>query len=143
MNKRNFAGRTSQMKAGLRRLIDARSLRNCSGWRGAMYLAGYYIECKLKVRLMEQHDTWTIEELENKLSQRNGKPIKAFTHSLEVLMTHTGSLDRMDSVTRRSFVICNRWKTDWRYDPNNGSQEECEIFIKAVEALGNFIDRNT
>lgn len=142
MSKRDFSGRTSQAKAGLKRLIDAKRLRDRAGWRGSMYLAGYYIECKLKARLMEMYDIWTLEELESKLSQRTGKPIKAFTHSIEVLMTHTGALKRMDSTARRSFVKCNRWRTDWRYDPSNGSKDECETFIKAVETLGHFIDRN-
>ncbi len=142
MSKRDFSGRTSQAKAGLKRLKDAKRLRNQSGWRGSMYLAGYYVECKLKARLMEMYDIWTLEELERKLYQRTGKPIKAFTHSIEVLMTHTGALNRMDNTARRSFTKCNQWRTDWRYDPSNGSRHECETFIEAVEILGNFIDRN-
>lgn len=142
MSKRDFSGRTSQAKAGIKRLSDAKKLRDREGWRGAMYLAGYYIECKLKARLMEMYDIWTLEELESKLSRRTGKSIKAFTHSIEVLMTHTGALKRMDSIARRSFAKCNQWRTDWRYDPSNGSKNECEAFINAVETLGHFIDRN-
>ncbi len=107
-----------------------------------MYLAGYYVECKLKVRLMEMYAIWTLKDLEHKLSQRVGRPINAFTHNIEVLMTYTGVLERMDITTRRSFTKCNLWRTDWRYDLSNGSRDECETFIEAVEALGNFIDRN-
>ncbi len=142
MSKKDFSGRTSQAKAGLKRLKDAKRLRDSSGWRGSMYLAGYYVECKLKARLMEIYDIWTLEELENKLSQRAGKSVKAFTHNIEVLITHTGVLKRMDSNARRSFAKCNQWKTDWRYDPDNGTKDECETFIEAVETLGHFIDRN-
>ncbi|MDM8522976.1 hypothetical protein QUF80_06340 [Desulfococcaceae bacterium HSG8] len=142
MNKRDFSGRTSQAKAGLKRLKDAKTLRDRESWRGSMYLAGYYIECKLKARFMEMYDIWTLEELESKLSQRAGKPVSAFTHSIEVLMTHTGALNRMDNNTRRYFAKCNQWKTDWRYDPGNGTMDECETFIEAVETLGHFIDRN-
>ena len=142
MSKREFSGRTSQAKAGMKRLRDAKRLRNSGGWRGSMYLAGYYVECKLKARLMEMYDIWTLEELENRLSGLAGKPVRAFTHSIEVLMTHTGVLRRMDSNVRRSFSKCNQWKTDWRYDPNDGTREECEQFIEAVEALGHFIDKN-
>ncbi len=57
-------------------------------------------------------------------------------------MTHTGTLNRMDNNVRRSFVKCNQWKTDWRYDPDNGTKEECEAFVRAVETLGRFIARN-
>lgn len=138
----NFSGRTSQAKAGAKRLKDAKRLRDHGRWRGSMYLAGYYVECKLKVRLMEMYAIWTLKDLEHKLSQRAGRPINAFTHNIEVLMTYTGALERMDITTRRSFTKCNLWRTDWRYDPSNGSRDECETFIEAVEALGNFIDRN-
>lgn len=142
MNRRDFSGRTSQAKAGFKRLKDAKRLRDQAGWRGAMYLAGYYIECKLKARLMEMYNIWTLEELENRLSQRTGKSVRAFTHSIEVLMTHTGAMKRMDDNVRRSFAKCNQWKTDWRYDPSEGTMDECEAFIQAVETLGHFIDRN-
>lgn len=142
MSKRDFSGRASQAKAGIKRLSDAKKLRDREGWRGAMYLAGYYIECKLKASLMEMHGIWTLEELESKLSQRTGKSIQAFTHNIEVLMIHTGALKRMDSIARRAFAKCNQWKTNWRYDPGNSSKDECEAFINAVETLGHFIDRN-
>lgn len=107
-----------------------------------MYLAGYYIECRLKTRLMEKYGIWTLEELETILSRRAGKSVRAFTHGIEVLMTQTGSMNRMDKNVRRSFTKCNQWKTDWRYDPDNGTEEECEAFVQAVETLGRFIDRN-
>jgi len=142
MRRRDFSGRTSQAKAGPKRLIDAKKLKDRARWRGSMYLAGYYIECKLKVRLMEMYDIWTLEEIESKLSQQTGKPINAFTHSIEVLMTFTGALKRMDGTVRRAFAKCNRWRTNWRYDPSEGSKDECETFLKAVETVGQFIDRN-
>lgn len=88
------------------------------------------------------YDLWSLEELEKELSKRSGKSIKAFTHSIEVLMSYTNALNRMDNNIRRSFAKCNQWKTEWRYDPRNGSKEECEIFIEAVETLGHFIDKN-
>lgn len=52
MSRIDFSGRTAQAKAGLKRLKDAKKLRNCESWHGSMYLAGYYVECKLKARLM-------------------------------------------------------------------------------------------
>ncbi len=48
----------------------------------------------------------------------------------------------MDNNVRRSYDKCNQRKTDWRYDPSNGTKEECEAFIKEVESLGHFIDKN-
>jgi hypothetical protein len=53
------AGRSEQAKAGAHRLVDAKRLRAQERHRGAMYLAGYSIECKLKVRLMERFGVGT------------------------------------------------------------------------------------
>jgi len=53
MNKYLYSGRTAQAKAAIKRLKDAKKLTDTKRWRGAMYLAGYSVECKLKARLME------------------------------------------------------------------------------------------
>ncbi len=82
MNPRDFSGRTSQAKASVKRLKVAKRLQERSGWRGAMYLAGYHIECKLKARLMEIFEAWNLVELEEELSRRAGKPVIAFTHNI-------------------------------------------------------------
>jgi hypothetical protein len=47
-----FYGISEQAKAGKHRLDDAHVLFNGARWRGAMYLAGYAIECRLKTKLM-------------------------------------------------------------------------------------------
>ncbi len=40
-------GVSEQEKAGKHRMQDARVLLNAGRWRGAMYLAGYSVECLL------------------------------------------------------------------------------------------------
>lgn len=91
MSKYNYSGRTEQTKAAIKRLIDARRLQAQSRWRGAMYLAGYSIECKLKARLMEMYNLDRLEQLETEIERRLGRPVDVFTHSIEVLFGLTGA----------------------------------------------------
>ena len=65
MVRRDFQGRTDLHKAGLKRLGDAKALlrKGRARGRGAMYLAGYAVECKLKAIAMEIYDCWTLEQL--------------------------------------------------------------------------------
>jgi len=78
MARSEFHGMSEQRKAAIKRLRDARFLldqqtgqnwRDQSGLhsRGAMYLAGYAIECKLKAIAMETFRCRTLEELRVKL----------------------------------------------------------------------------
>ncbi|HQU42571.1 MAG TPA: hypothetical protein PK867_07145 [Pirellulales bacterium] len=51
MSQYLFSGVSEQAKAAKHRMDDARALFNATRWRGAMYLAGYSLECLLKVKL--------------------------------------------------------------------------------------------
>ena len=48
MSRNLYYGVSEQGKAGKHRLDDARALLNSVRWRGAMYLAGYAVECLLR-----------------------------------------------------------------------------------------------
>ncbi len=52
MNRDLFYGLSEQTKAGKHRMDDALTLLNAVRWRGAMYMAGYSVECLLKSKLM-------------------------------------------------------------------------------------------
>ena len=50
---------------------DARALLNQQvRWRGAMYMAGYSVECLLKTKLMRMYDCRHLRELEEELQRR-------------------------------------------------------------------------
>ncbi len=147
MSKYNYSGRTEQTKAAIKRLIDARRLQAQSRWRGAMYLAGYSIECKLKARLMEMYNLDRLEQLETEIERRLGRPVDVFTHSIEVLFGLTGARDRLLNDPRRSTALrayhsCNAWKPAWRYKSDDGNEDDCNTFMEAVDAFGQFIDHN-
>ncbi len=112
-----------------------------------MYLAGYGIECKLKARLMEMYDLNTMEQLEAELERRHGLGVTVFTHNIEVLFGLTGARERLLNDPRQPTALmayhrCNTWRPAWRYNPDDGSEDECRAFIAAVEEFGQFVDHN-
>jgi hypothetical protein len=147
MSKYLHSGRTDQTKAALKRLIDAQRLQSQNRWRGAMYLAGYGIECKLKARLMEMYRLDKLEDLEDEIERRFGQRVSVFTHSIEVLFGLTGARERLRNDPRRpkaleAYQRCNMWRPAWRYRPDDGSKDDCDAFMKDVDEFSKFIDHN-
>jgi len=141
-----FYGVSEQAKASKHRLDDSRALLNAVRWRGAMYMAGYAIECRLKSKLMRIFDCRHLRELEEELQRRKMVPANAtiFTHQLEVLLRLTQGLDRLrqNEPLWRSFNIVNRWVPAWRYSADLSSREDAEDFLDAVEQIIHWIDNN-
>jgi len=113
-----------------------------------MYLAGYSIECKLKARLMEMYNLDRLEQLEVEIERRLQHPVSVFTHSIEVLFDFTGARARLlanpkSQLVLQAYHLCNTWKPAWRYKPDEGSQNDCDSFLEAVEVFSKFIDYNT
>ncbi len=147
MSRYEHTGRTDQAKAALKRYIDAQRLQAQRRWRGAMYMAGYSVECRLKARLMERYDLNTLAQLDEEIERRLGHRVNVFTHSIEVLFGLTGARDRLlrDRVhpsALRAYQWCNRWKPAWRYMPDEGSEDECNGFMVAVREFGSFVTNN-
>lgn len=147
MSRYKYSGRTELSKALLRRKADAQCLCNHKHWYGAMYLMGYTVECKLKVRLMEKYDVDNLKQLEDKLQIKLKKSVDAGTHSIEYLFFFIGARNRLigpqgDQTYLQAFHLCQRWRTEWRYRPEEGKENECIQFFEAVEQLLRFIERN-
>jgi HEPN domain-containing protein len=141
-----FYGVSEQGKAGKHRLDDARALLNAVRWRGAMYLAGYAVECLLKTKLMRMFDCRHLRELEAELLRRGVLPAQAtvFTHHLEVLLRLTQALDRLrqNEPLWRMFNIVNRWIPAWRYTADLSNREDAEDFLEAIEQVSHWIENN-
>ena len=146
MSKNVHSGRSDQRKSALKRWEDARYLRNGKHWRGAMYLAGYAIECRLKAVLMEKFNVNRIQELESALEKRIGRSINAFTHNIEVLFSFTDAYGRLKDrpITEdlRAYRKCNTWTVAWRYNPTDGNEKECNEFMNAVHRFSRYIECN-
>ena len=97
MNRNLHDGVSELAVASRQRLEDARALLNASRWRGAMYMAGYAVECLLKTKLMHIYDCKNLRELEDLLLQRPILPVHrtVFTHQLEDLLRLTPGYNRL------------------------------------------------
>jgi hypothetical protein len=86
VGKKRFGGISEQSKAGQHRRADADALFEKQRWRGAMYLAGYAIECLIKAKLMKMFKQSDLEGLEAELKRRHIIPDDSslFDHRIEL-----------------------------------------------------------
>jgi len=96
---------------------------------------------------MEKYDVDNLKQLEDKLQIKLKKSVDAGTHSIEYLFFFIGARNRLigpqgDQTYLQAFHLCQRWRTEWRYRPEEGKENECIQFFEAVEQLLRFIERN-
>ena len=145
LRDRHF-GVSEQGKAGKHRLDDARELFKAQRWRGAMYLAGYSIECLLKTKLMTRFNCRHLRELEEELQSKGilAPSATVFTHQLELLLRLTDALDRIRQNPEcwRLFNKVNRWIPAWRYSADLSNSDDAGDFLNAVQTVSQWIDNN-
>ena len=113
MNSNLQNGISELARASRHRFADARALLRAARWQGAMYIAGYAVECLLKTKLMHVYGCRTLGDLEDELQRRSILPKHStvFTHQLEVLLRlapgwnrlmQNSEMRRLSSVHRRA-----------------------------------------
>lgn len=146
MNHDLHDGISDQANASRQRLEDAKVLLRASRWRGAMYIAGYAVECLLKTKLMQIYDCKNLRELDDVLQRRFVLPTGGtiFTHQLETLFKLTPSYHRLQQNPDilSLFNVVNRWAPKWRYVSKQTTGDEASFFIDAVEKVMHWIDNN-
>jgi hypothetical protein len=152
MSLHEFSKIADQRKAAFKRLRDAVKLldrRDHIDWpdqkglhsRGAMYLAGYAIECKLKAIAMEVFRCRNLKELQRKWSVTEQD---VFTHGLESIAMRLPVYHRFrkSDVWKDFAGQVNRWRPAWRYDPDDHQNKSAAAFIEAVQKVYNWLDSN-
>jgi len=141
-----FHGISEQSKAGKYRLDDAQALLTAVRWRGAMYMAGYSIECLLKTKLMRMYECRHLRELQEELQRRGvlSAQTSIFTHQLEPLLRLAGGLERLRQSEEhwRLFNLVNRWVPAWRYTADLSNAEDAADFLTAVNRISQWIENN-
>ncbi len=147
------------VKSGPRRLQDAEELMQfpthnaqrsdapTRHLRGAMYLAGYGVECLLKAYIIEQEGCRTLTEAQNKINERRkreGAELlrdiagSAAGHSIDYLLRLTDLSDKYEFDIRLWGRLA-QWKSFWRYDPNPATRQEAEVFLTDILAAINWL----
>ena len=111
--------------------------------RGAMYLAGYGVECSLKVYIISRvTDCTRLSEARDALISR-GLPIRdicgATGHNLAYLLSITDLEVGMDETRQQAMGICNKWKSTWRYHALPASAEEAKSLVTACRIVVDWI----
>ena len=143
MAKLDFDGVSEQRVAGIKRLADSRALlaAGAAHARGAMYLGGYAVECRIKATLMLTHGVLTLPLLAGRLGVDDRD---VMTHGLEALLRKSPAFARFQ--TGPAWVdfatLVNRWRPSWRYDPRDAKPAEAERFLTAVERVVAWLEAN-
>ena len=150
-----FDGISEYIKSGVRRLRDAEELlqpptlhpkeygADTRHLRGAVYLAGYGIECLLKAYLISRQENCSrLSEARDAL-RASGLLIRdicsAAGHDLRYLLSLTDLEARMDSKKQRQMSLSAKWSSSWRYDPRAVTRNDADTRIEAARSLVNWI----
>jgi hypothetical protein len=120
-------------RVALQRYEDAQLLYRGERNTGAIYLAGYAVECSLKALLLS---SMTASECPAAIDSFRGLD----GHNLEMLKaryTKRSQVNFPKAITGY-FVYVNNWTTSLRYDPSNASPREAKLFLSSTEQI---IDR--
>lgn len=150
-----FDSETAYIKSGTRRLRDAEELlepptldpnehgAETRHLQGAVYLAGYGVECLLKAYLISRHPGCVkLSEVRDAI-QKSGLPIRDICgvagHDLRYLSSLTDLEARMDSAKLRQMSFCAKWSSVLRYDARSVKCEDAEDRIKAARRIVDWV----
>ena len=130
-------------KAAAVRLADAKCLLNSGRtgrFRGAMYLAGYAVECSLKVVLIERAQSRTLTQATQHyriLDPSFPSLTTARAHDLGLLfeLCRDAAGFPFQSETVKQIGIAMRWKHTWRYLGDSPKPLVAQEQLRAVESI--------
>lgn len=146
-----FDGISEFVKSGRRRLKDAEELLeqpsldpNEAGagtrhLRGAIYLAGYGVECMLKAYIISSQDGCKrLSQARDALVRTRG-PVRDICgssgHDLQYLLGLSGLEARMSAENLRQMEHCVKWRSSWRYDPRPVHRADAETRVRAARVM--------
>ncbi len=132
------SGKTELIKASVQRPNDAEVLMRSARFRGAMYMAGYAIECRMKAKLLVQHNVGSLDQLKRKMG------VSFYVHDLERLGSSLSGWRRVrhNMDFKPAWDTVRAWKVDWRYEREfsaNGSEiagkfmDNVEVVLRCIE----------
>lgn len=122
-------------RCAFQRYEESQVLFEANYTTGAVYLAGYGIECILKALVLMSAPAG--ERLETLKSLRGNK-----AHEYEWLrslyLTNGGA--RFPSKITRDFTLVNDWSTDLRYTPRSVRTDEAQAFLDSAASIISWAD---
>ena len=124
------------IRAALQRFEDARTLLNADRTTGAVYLAGYSVECAFKALLLSRLGATKRAEMMESFRGARG-------HSLDSLRDRYERITgvRLPMVIAKEFSHVISWNTDMRYETGTIRSLEAITFVRAVEIILTWIEK--
>ena len=112
---------------------------------GAMYMAGFVIECLLKALLLERHSNLQAGVDPAKLSKSDAEVYRLlYGHELDEMLNFLPEVEAklrgLEAVEHRPIwhpfqVVCEQWTVYARYSPIRAKRADAEWFVDAVKEV--------
>lgn len=123
-------------RAGMQRFEDAQLLLNrAERTTGAIYLAGYGVECLLKALVLSRIPKKAVAE-----TVSNFRGARAHDFDWLKLRYFENGGSPFPSEISKAFALTNTWSTEWRYHPGTARRREAETFLDAAQRIIRWID---
>jgi hypothetical protein len=139
-----------------RRLADAECLRKTGAnarANGAIYLAGFVLECLLKAQLLEEHP-WLQGPISSNASSEEQRlwSLCYRSHDLEGILDHLPRLrkrlaDRDEHISGGTRILgqvqrlCTAWTVHARYSPHQATMADAEEFLDHIKEVRRWLLR--
>ncbi len=118
-------------RAGMQRFEDARLLLDrAERTTGAIYLAGYGVECLLKALVLSVIPAAQHQEM---VANFRGARAHNFDWLKARYFENRGA--QFPSEISKAFVLVNTWDTEWRYRSGTAPPRDAEAFLQAAEKI--------
>ena len=122
-------------RCALKRFEEARILRKAGQTTGAVYLAGYGIECMLKALILNNLPD---EKQEETLREFRGRQAHDY-HWLRKKYAQNGG-SQISTELKHGFTLIFAWTTELRYVPKTMKDSEADAFLKIAEDFFHWAD---
>jgi len=135
--------RRVQLGASRHRRKDAEFLQQSARWNGAIYLAGYAIECSLKALVCYGEHKNNLKDTALFKRGVQGAALHNLWHLYQATplsFRDAVELDRTNTLKNAWKTIIELWQKDaLRYGHKLGDEKECKQFLEAVKVFHAFI----
>jgi hypothetical protein len=138
--------RRVQLGASRRRLEDAQALHQQKRWSGAMYLAGYAIECSLKSLICFEERKNNFKDTQIFKNGLKAADLHNLVRLLDCVPSIQSAIQRANKTDRTNGYLAawNRVSSVWqndklRYSDKFGNEQESQLFIESVQKLHRFL----
>ena len=122
-------------RCAFQRYEEAEVLFKAAFTTGAVYLAGYGIECILKALVLMAVPTGSRSDI---LKSFRGSKAHEYEWLRSLYLTNNGA--RFPREITQHFTLVNDWSTDLRYTPRSVRDGEAEAFLASAVAIIRWAD---